>query len=159
MAWPYQATSHYLNQCWQSSMSPYDVTRPHRVNITYCVMMTSSGYRSDHQLIKYTPYLMVTIDNGTSLEYFGVFVRPHCNNMHRTINVNTLTGEIRLENYQDNLFNAKMIQGTDPEYSIWSALSGNSRLLHSPGTMAVGLLVEYETWPPTGWHHLCDWLV
>ena len=25
---PYQATSHYLNQCWPRSMSPYGATRP-----------------------------------------------------------------------------------------------------------------------------------
>ena len=28
MAWCHQATSHYLSQCWPSSMSPYGVTRP-----------------------------------------------------------------------------------------------------------------------------------
>ena len=28
MAWCRQATSHYLSQCWPSSLSPYDVTRP-----------------------------------------------------------------------------------------------------------------------------------
>ena len=28
MAWCRQATSHYLNQCWYRSMSPYGVTRP-----------------------------------------------------------------------------------------------------------------------------------
>ena len=28
MAWCRQATSHYLSQCWTSSMSPYGVTRP-----------------------------------------------------------------------------------------------------------------------------------
>ena len=28
MNWCCQATSHYLNQCWPSSMSPYGVTRP-----------------------------------------------------------------------------------------------------------------------------------
>ena len=27
MAWCHQATSHYLNQCWSRSMSPYGVTR------------------------------------------------------------------------------------------------------------------------------------
>ena len=32
MAWCCQATSHYLSQCWPSSMSPYVVTRPQRVN-------------------------------------------------------------------------------------------------------------------------------
>ena len=28
MAWCRQATSHYLNQCWLSFLSPYGVTRP-----------------------------------------------------------------------------------------------------------------------------------
>ena len=28
MAWCHQATSHYLNQCWPSALSPYGVTRP-----------------------------------------------------------------------------------------------------------------------------------
>ena len=28
MAWCRQATSHYLNQCWPKSLSPYGVTRP-----------------------------------------------------------------------------------------------------------------------------------
>ena len=32
MAWCHQATSHYLNQYWPRSLSPYGVTRPQRVN-------------------------------------------------------------------------------------------------------------------------------
>ena len=32
MVWCRQATSHYLSQCWPSSMSPYGVTRPQWVN-------------------------------------------------------------------------------------------------------------------------------
>ena len=28
MAWCHQATSHYLNQCWPRSLSPYGVTKP-----------------------------------------------------------------------------------------------------------------------------------
>ena len=32
MAWCRQATSHYLSQCWPSSMSPYGITRPQWVN-------------------------------------------------------------------------------------------------------------------------------
>ena len=32
MAWCCQATSHYLNQCWPRSISPYGVTRPQCVN-------------------------------------------------------------------------------------------------------------------------------
>ena len=33
MAWCRQATSHYLSQCWPSSLSPYGVTRPQWVNV------------------------------------------------------------------------------------------------------------------------------
>ena len=33
MAWCLTAPSHYLSQCWPSSMSPYGVTRPQWVNI------------------------------------------------------------------------------------------------------------------------------
>ena len=32
MAWCRQATSHYLNQCWPRSLSPYGVTKPQWVN-------------------------------------------------------------------------------------------------------------------------------
>ena len=28
MAWCHQATSHYLNQCWPTSLSPHGITRP-----------------------------------------------------------------------------------------------------------------------------------
>ena len=45
MAWCHQATSHYLNQCWPRSMSPYGVTRPQWVNeismsliVIYCTL-------------------------------------------------------------------------------------------------------------------------
>ena len=41
MAWCRQATSHYLSQCWPSSMSPYGVTRPQWVNsLTCCIIMS-----------------------------------------------------------------------------------------------------------------------
>ena len=48
MAWCRQATSHYLNQCWPRSMSPYGVTRPQWVNywhhiVTYILIHTGSG--------------------------------------------------------------------------------------------------------------------
>ena len=35
MAWCRQATSHYLSQCWPSSMLPYGITRPQWVNPWY----------------------------------------------------------------------------------------------------------------------------
>ena len=36
MAWCRQATSHYLNQCWPRSLSPYDVTRHNELNESHC---------------------------------------------------------------------------------------------------------------------------
>ena len=36
MSWCSQATSHYLDQCWPRSLSPYGVTRPQWVN-TLCL--------------------------------------------------------------------------------------------------------------------------
>ena len=35
MAWCRQATSHYLSQCWLSSLSPYGVARPEWVNQSF----------------------------------------------------------------------------------------------------------------------------
>ena len=32
MAWCHKATSHYLNQCWPRSPTPYGITRPQWVN-------------------------------------------------------------------------------------------------------------------------------
>ena len=36
MAWCRQTTSHYLSQCWLSSLSPHGVTRPKWVDSRYC---------------------------------------------------------------------------------------------------------------------------
>ena len=35
MTWCHQLTSHYLNQCWPRSLSPYGITRPQWVNQLY----------------------------------------------------------------------------------------------------------------------------
>ena len=39
MAWCRQATSHYLSQCWPSSLSPYGVTRPLWVKVMACQLV------------------------------------------------------------------------------------------------------------------------
>ena len=39
MAWCRQATSHYLNQCWPRSPSPYGVTRAQWVKLRFGVML------------------------------------------------------------------------------------------------------------------------
>ena len=44
MAWCRQATSHYLSQCWPSSMLPYGVTRPQWVNISVSYQPIRMGF-------------------------------------------------------------------------------------------------------------------
>ena len=48
MAWCRQATSHYLSQCWLSSLSPYGVARPQWVkdykDILVCVLTQEQQY-------------------------------------------------------------------------------------------------------------------
>ena len=44
MAWCCQETSHYLSLCWFRSMSPYDVTRPHRVNLLKWIFKCTTSY-------------------------------------------------------------------------------------------------------------------
>ena len=39
MAWCHQATSHYLHQCWPRSLSPYGITRPQWVKISFCQIL------------------------------------------------------------------------------------------------------------------------
>ena len=43
MAWCRQATSHYLSQCWPSSLSPYGVTRPQWVNYVHYTSITKTS--------------------------------------------------------------------------------------------------------------------
>ena len=40
MAWCRKATSHYLSQCWPTSMSPYDITRPQWVKWWYRILVS-----------------------------------------------------------------------------------------------------------------------
>ena len=44
MAWCRQATSHYLSQCWPSSMSPHGVTRPQWVDVIWIHRNKSEWY-------------------------------------------------------------------------------------------------------------------
>ena len=54
MAWCHQATSHYLSQCWLSSMSPYDVSRPQWIKQTndWCRNKTINISWSDSEKTK-----------------------------------------------------------------------------------------------------------
>ena len=44
MAWCRQATSHYLNQCWHRSLSPYGVTRPQWVKEYKPFISSAAGW-------------------------------------------------------------------------------------------------------------------
>ena len=66
MAWCRQATSHYLSQCWPSSLSPYGITRPQWVNP--CVLDLTHGgpLTSDHKLT--IPILSADHHSGAWME-------------------------------------------------------------------------------------------
>ena len=53
MAWCCQATSHYLSQCWPSSLSPYGITRPQWVEMD--VVTYSCWDESYSMLVKGAP--------------------------------------------------------------------------------------------------------
>ena len=56
MAWCCQATSHYLSQCWFSSLSPYGVVRPQWVNNSWN-----------------SPFLMKWISNAVALLTWNLY--------------------------------------------------------------------------------------
>ena len=43
MAWCRQAASHYLDQCWPRSPTPYGVTRPNELSYHYCLYTQENG--------------------------------------------------------------------------------------------------------------------
>ena len=57
MPWCRQATSHYLNQCWPRSLSPYDVTRPQWVIEMFTLKKKSYDQRDNSVLKKAAAWL------------------------------------------------------------------------------------------------------
>ena len=53
MAWCRQATSHYLSQCWPSSMSPYGVVRLQWVNVKTSWLTAPSHYIEHFSFLVY----------------------------------------------------------------------------------------------------------
>ena len=53
MAWCRQATSHYLNQCWPRSRTPYDVTRPQCVKVVDKRCLARFEFQMSFDLIFY----------------------------------------------------------------------------------------------------------
>ena len=73
MAWCHEATSHYLSQCWPSSLSPYGVTRPqwvkHKKNLfSQCSPISLSEKRRKD---------MKTSENGSTLRMTGHLWENH----------------------------------------------------------------------------------
>ena len=68
MAWCCQATSHYLNQCWQSSVMPYGVTRSQIfwefsiISLWWRVIGTYSAWCKTEASLSYTINCMVADD-------------------------------------------------------------------------------------------------
>ena len=58
MAWCRQATSHYLNQCWPRSPTPYGVTRPQWVNRNILVSAPKGWIQLDKCIIMYLYILL-----------------------------------------------------------------------------------------------------
>ena len=72
MAWCRQATSHYLSQCWPSSMSPYGVTRLQCVKSTLVHVMAWC-HQTSHYLSQWCPSSMTPYGDSK-----GQWVKENC---------------------------------------------------------------------------------
>ena len=73
MAWCRQAASHYQNQCWPSSLMPYGMTKPQRINpcwakfvlgnIKYYKFAFSIIYRQYDEIVRWNPLLLKTMND------------------------------------------------------------------------------------------------
>ena len=77
MAWCRQATSHYLNQCWLSLLSPYSVTRPQWVKYT----LIDAARQQPITWFDINPSY-VTPYGDTDSEFIFVLSSPSLNCMH-----------------------------------------------------------------------------
>ena len=88
-AWCRQETSHYLSQCWPSSMSPHGVTRPQRVKVISIVRKYSSQLNTQH-LIKHTGVLVASISYWIdcscvkNIAYF-IWMMSHKHDAHKDV--------------------------------------------------------------------------
>ena len=75
MAWCRQATSHYLNQCWPRSLSPYGVTRPEWVNSTCLKSVYPSKLLQIHQQEELYTVKPVCNDHLYNKIYYLLFIQ------------------------------------------------------------------------------------
>ena len=81
MAWCHQATSHYLSQCWPSSMSPYGINRQQCVNVhqSLCVCLVLSkpwNVIYHYSLILHTA--LITWKCGLIVSKHNIKLNLHC---------------------------------------------------------------------------------
>ena len=84
MAWCRQATSHYLNQCWPRSMSPYGITSPHWVqqppiNQSQIIIHQLKNFTFNNCATKSSPFSLLTFLCRRPL--LGVMCPPRCTTM------------------------------------------------------------------------------
>ena len=66
MAWCRQATSHYLSQCWPGSVTPYDITRPQRVNC-HCILHMPLSIAGQSTIVRHWSFREALSTNDLSL--------------------------------------------------------------------------------------------
>ena len=85
MAWCRQATSHYLNQCWPRSPTPYSVTRNQWVNNENSTSLALNHlYRRQNKIINSEISDLITICYSVTLQILPTL--PSSNKQRRLIN-------------------------------------------------------------------------
>ena len=76
-------------------------------------------------------------------------------NKTQQLNDNQLTHSSKaiLDDIKDNVDHTLPMLHHSDCITLWQIIHSSVRLLHSPGLVAIGPSVGYETWPPIGWHH------
>ena len=77
MAWCHQATSHYLNQCWPRSPTPYGITRPQWVNTNWLSKVSHVSW-SNINLPKMSPLRNSSTDFQKSTQVLKFQIECTC---------------------------------------------------------------------------------
>ena len=85
MVWCRQATSHYLSQCWLSSLSPYGVVRPQWVNdsnIIWLMISHIATIKSNMTIMAWHPYdaqcMKRPVDHSLNSTWFWIELPENC---------------------------------------------------------------------------------
>ena len=141
MAWCYQATSHYLSQCWPRSLLPYGVTRPQWVNVDLSTK-GSVAFAWEQFPRKYSWYQICKM--SLNITFFKLLPHlPGANELSLSRFRGCLSMQVPL--YNSNKYDATnssylLILGDDPQH-IFSCVSVSPWFLHS-------VPVPRQPWPP-----------